>query len=49
MKVQVTLVIDIPPTHSREDLDQIINELEVTHLAHHDPLDSEVVDYELIG
>jgi hypothetical protein len=49
MKVQVTLVIDIPPTHSREELDRIVNELEVSHIAHHDPLDAEVIDYELLG
>lgn len=49
MKVQVTLVIDIPPMRSREDLDRIINEMELTHPSQDNPIEAEVIDYELLG
>ena len=50
MKVQVTMVIDIPATRGHEELDRVVNELEVVHpsLAG-ETIEVEVIDYELLG
>lgn len=49
MKVQVTMVIDIPPTRGHEELDRIINEMELTHPSQDNPIETEVIEYELLG